>query len=79
MSKIASDDNLERLHKLRKRESAQPKTVFELHDTEIHQKNTTPQMTCFRGAKVCTKWLQEKVTIKSYSLTTSWNWEQVTS
>ena len=21
--------------------------------------NTTPQMTCFRGAKVCTKWLQE--------------------
>ena len=22
--------------------------------------NTTPQMTCFRGAKVCTKWLQEK-------------------
>ena len=36
-------------------------------------------MTCFRGAKVCRKWLQEKVTIKSYSLTTSWNWEQVTS
>ena len=41
--------------------------------------NTTPQMTCFRGAKVCTKWLQEKVTIKAYSLTISWNWEQVTS
>ena len=41
--------------------------------------NTTPQMTCFRGAKVCTKWPQEKVTIKSYSLTTSWKWEQVTS
>ena len=41
--------------------------------------NTTPQMTCFRGAKVCTKWLQDKVTIKSYSLTTCWNWEQVTS
>ena len=41
--------------------------------------NTTPQMTCFRGATVCTKWHQEKVTIKSYSLTTSWNWEQVTS
>ena len=40
--------------------------------------NTTPQMTCFRGARVCTKWLQEKVAIKSYSLTTSWNWEQVT-
>ena len=23
--------------------------------------NTTPQMTCFRGGKVCTKWLQGKV------------------
>ena len=23
--------------------------------------NTTPQMTCFRGAKVCTQWLQGKV------------------
>ena len=23
--------------------------------------NTTPQMTCFRGAKECTKWLQGKV------------------
>ena len=45
----------------------------------IYCKNTTPQMTCFRSAKVCTKWLQDKVTIKSYSLTTSWNWEQVTS
>ena len=22
--------------------------------------NTTPQMTCFRGAKVCTKWQQGK-------------------
>ena len=24
---------------------------------------------------MCSKWLQDKVTIKSYSLTTSWNWE----
>ena len=23
--------------------------------------NTTPQMTCFRGARVCPKWLQGKV------------------
>ena len=22
--------------------------------------STTPQMTCFRGAKVCSKWLQER-------------------
>ena len=33
--------------------------------------STTPQMTCFRGAKVCRKCLQGKVTINSYSLTTS--------
>ena len=26
-----------------------------------HFVNTTPQMTCFRDAKVCTKWLQGKV------------------
>ena len=36
-------------------------------------------MTCFRGAKVCTKWLQGKVAIKSYSLTKSWNLERITS
>ena len=28
-------------------------------------------------ARVCIKWLQGKVTINSYSMTTSWNWEQV--
>ena len=39
--------------------------------------STTPQMTCFRGAKVRRKWPQGKVTINSYSLTTSWNWDQV--
>ena len=33
--------------------------------------STTPQMTCFRGAKVCRIRLQGKVTINSYSLTTS--------
>ena len=38
--------------------------------------NTTPQMTCFLGAKVRTKWLQVKVTINENSLTTSWNWHQ---
>ena len=38
MTKIPSDDVLESLHKLRIRESAQLKTVFELYDMEIHQK-----------------------------------------
>ena len=33
--------------------------------------NTTPQMTRFRGAKVCSKWLQKELTITTYSLTTS--------
>ena len=34
--------------------------------------NTTPQMTCFRGAKVCTKWLQRKVMLSWYNMTTRW-------
>ena len=42
MSKIQADDILESLHKLRIRESAQLKTVLELYDMEIHQKNRCP-------------------------------------
>ena len=38
MSKIPSDDILERLFILRIRESTQLKTVLELSDMEIHQK-----------------------------------------
>ena len=38
VSKIPSDDILESLYKLRKRESTQMKTVLELYDMEIHQK-----------------------------------------
>ena len=52
--------------------------------------NTTPQMTCFRGAIVCTKWLQERIDDQSIQpdnkleLGTSyklklgprWNWDQ---
>ena len=38
MSKIPSDDILESLYKLRKRESDQLKTVLELYNMEIHQK-----------------------------------------
>ena len=34
--------------------------------------NTIPQMTCFRGAKVCTKWLQGKVMMNWHSMTTRW-------
>ena len=42
VSKIPSDDILESLYKLRIRESAQLKTVFELSDMEIHQKISVP-------------------------------------
>ena len=42
MSKIASDDILESLYKLRIRESAQLRTVLELYDMEIHQKISIP-------------------------------------
>ena len=42
MSKIPSDDILESLYKLRIRESAQLKNVFELYDMEIHQKISMP-------------------------------------
>ena len=38
VTKIPSDDVLERLYKLRIRESDQLKTVLELYDMEIHQK-----------------------------------------
>ena len=42
MTKIPPDDVLESLYKLRIRESDQLKTVFELHDMEIHQKISMP-------------------------------------
>ena len=42
MTKIPSDDVLERLYKLRIRESDQLKTVSELCDVEIHQKISKP-------------------------------------
>ena len=44
MSKIPSDDILDRLYKLRIRESSDQnsKNVLELYDTEIHQKTSMP-------------------------------------
>ena len=42
MTKIPSDDILERLYKLRIRESEKLKTVLELYDLEIHQKKLGP-------------------------------------
>ena len=42
MTKIPSDDILECLYKLRIRESEKLKTVLELYDLEIHQKQAGP-------------------------------------
>ena len=42
MTKIPSDDIFEGLYKLRIRESVKLKTVLELYDLEIHQKNAGP-------------------------------------
>ena len=42
MSKIPTDDVLESLYKLRRRESDQLTTVFELYELEIHQKISKP-------------------------------------
>ena len=42
MTKIPPDDILEGLYKLRTRESEKLKTVLELYDLEIHQKNVGP-------------------------------------
>ena len=42
MTKIAPDDILEGLYKLRIRESEKLKTVLELYDLEIHQKKLGP-------------------------------------
>ena len=44
MSKIPSDDVLESLYNLRIRESAQLKTVLELYEMEIHQKDIDAQI-----------------------------------
>ena len=42
MTQIPSDDILESLYKLRKRESEKLKIVLELYNMEIHQKKAGP-------------------------------------
>ena len=42
MTQIPSDDILEGLYKLRKRESEKLKTVLELYNLEVHQKKLGP-------------------------------------
>ena len=50
--KIPSDDVLESMYKLRKRESVQLKTVLELYVMEVHQKLSLPN---YQKLKTMTK------------------------
>ena len=43
------------------RDCTQSRPAAKLDRCGPHLVNTTPQMTCFRGAKVCNKWLQERI------------------
>ena len=52
MTKIQPDDILERMYKLRIRESEKLKTVLELYDLEIHQKKLGPD---YHGLKTMVK------------------------
>ena len=53
MTQIPSDDILEGLYKLRRRESEKLKTVLELYDLEIHLKKLGPD--CHRLIKTMVK------------------------
>ena len=63
MSKIPSEDILESLYKLRKRESVQLKTVFELHDTEIHQKISVPN---YQKLTMVKRSLDQKLRLRNF-------------
>ena len=58
MTKIPHDDILEGLFKLRTRESDKLKTVFELHEPEIHQKKLGPD---YHTLKTMVKRISSKI------------------
>ena len=64
MSKIPSDDVLESLYKLRIRESAQPKTVLELYEMEIHQKESMPN--CQRLKTTVKRSIDQKPRLRNF-------------
>ena len=63
MTKIPSDDILEGLYKLRKRESEKLKTVLELYDLEIHQKKTGPD--CHRLKTMVKRSIEQNLRMKN--------------
>ena len=66
MSKIPSDDILESLYKLRIRESAQLKTVLELHDIEIHQKISVPNHQNFWKKTMVKRRKDQKLRLRNF-------------
>ena len=63
MTKIAFDDILEGLYKLRIRESEKLKTVWEVYDLEIHQKKAGPD---YHKLKTMVKSIEQNLRIKNF-------------
>ena len=64
MPKIPSDDILESLYKLRKRESAQLKTVLELYDMEIHPRTSMPN--CQKLKTMVKRSIDQKLRLRNF-------------
>ena len=64
MTKIPPDDMLEGFYKLRIRESEKPKTVLELYDLEIHQKNLGPD--CHRLKTMVKRNFEQEIRNKNF-------------
>ena len=64
MSMIPSDDVLESLYELRKRESAQLKTVLELYDMEIHHKISMPN--CQNLRTMVNRSIDQKLRLRNF-------------
>ena len=66
MTKIRPDDILERLYKLRIRESEKLKTVLELYDLEIHQKKIGPD--CHRLKTMVKRSIEQDIRNKNFGI-----------
>ena len=62
MTKIPLDDILERLYKLRIRESEKLKTVLELYNLEIHQKKVGPD--CHRLQSMVKRSIEQDIRMR---------------
>ena len=74
MTNISSDDILERMDKLRIRESDQLKTVLELYDMEIHQKMSMPN---YQKLKTMVKRsINQKLRLRNFRRQKRENWNR---